>query len=277
MADPKIKIKRSAVAGKIPTTNDLELGELAINTHDGKVFIEQDQGGVGVGTTVIVVNPWSVGVGSDAYDTYFTAGSVGIGTISPAVGVTSSNNAVLAVGVVTAYQLYGDGSNLTGIIKVYNQSTAPSDAKVGDRWVDNSDGTTYVYYDDGDSKQWVEFGAVARNSSFDSLKSITIDNPGSSEKIPIFFTPSALTFRKIQSVIGIAAVGSGVTFSIRYGNDITQDGTEIISGGVSIANTTTGISTSSFDNPNVPENNFVWITTSAISGAPTFLHTTLIF
>ena len=45
MADPKIKIKRSAVAGKIPTTDDLELGELAINTHDGKVFIEQDQGG----------------------------------------------------------------------------------------------------------------------------------------------------------------------------------------------------------------------------------------
>jgi hypothetical protein len=83
MANPIIKIKRSAVAGKIPTTTSLELGELAINTYDGKVYIEQDQGAVGVGTTIIIINPWSVGLGSTAYNTYFTAGSVGIGTTNP--------------------------------------------------------------------------------------------------------------------------------------------------------------------------------------------------
>ena len=88
MADPKIKIKRSAVAGKIPTTNDLELGELAINTYDGKVFIEQDQGGVGVGTTIIVINPWSVGTGTNTYNTYFTAGNVGVGTTNPGSKLT---------------------------------------------------------------------------------------------------------------------------------------------------------------------------------------------
>lgn len=40
-----IKAKRSAVQGKIPTTADLELGELAINTFDGKVFIKRNQNG----------------------------------------------------------------------------------------------------------------------------------------------------------------------------------------------------------------------------------------
>ena len=40
----KVKIKRSAVASKIPTTTDLELGELAINTFDGKLFTRKDDG-----------------------------------------------------------------------------------------------------------------------------------------------------------------------------------------------------------------------------------------
>ena len=36
-----IKLRRSAVAGRVPTTAQLELGELAINTQDGKIFIKQ--------------------------------------------------------------------------------------------------------------------------------------------------------------------------------------------------------------------------------------------
>lgn len=36
-----IKLKRSAVAGRVPTIAQLELGELAINTQDGKIFIKQ--------------------------------------------------------------------------------------------------------------------------------------------------------------------------------------------------------------------------------------------
>jgi len=40
-----IQIKRSAVAGKTPTTSDLVAGEFAINTFDGKVYIKKIQGG----------------------------------------------------------------------------------------------------------------------------------------------------------------------------------------------------------------------------------------
>ncbi len=39
-----IKLRRSSVAGKVPTTAQIELGELAINTNDGKVFIKRDDG-----------------------------------------------------------------------------------------------------------------------------------------------------------------------------------------------------------------------------------------
>lgn len=39
-----IKLKRSAVAGKIPTTSDLALGELGMNTFDGAIFMRRDAG-----------------------------------------------------------------------------------------------------------------------------------------------------------------------------------------------------------------------------------------
>jgi len=39
-----IKVKRSAVAAKVPTTTDLELGEIAVNTYDGKMYIKKDDG-----------------------------------------------------------------------------------------------------------------------------------------------------------------------------------------------------------------------------------------
>ncbi len=39
-----IKIKQSAVAAKVPTTGDLVLGELALNTYDGKLYAKKDNG-----------------------------------------------------------------------------------------------------------------------------------------------------------------------------------------------------------------------------------------
>ena len=39
-----IQLKRSAVPAKIPTTSDLSLGEIAINTYDGKLYIKRSAG-----------------------------------------------------------------------------------------------------------------------------------------------------------------------------------------------------------------------------------------
>ena len=40
-----VQLKRSATAGAIPSTSDLELGELALNTYDGKAYIKKSVGG----------------------------------------------------------------------------------------------------------------------------------------------------------------------------------------------------------------------------------------
>ena len=39
-----IKLRRSATQGSIPTTSNLDLGELAINTYDGKLYVRRDNG-----------------------------------------------------------------------------------------------------------------------------------------------------------------------------------------------------------------------------------------
>ncbi len=38
----KIKHKRTNTPGKVPTTSDLEVGEILLNTADGKLFFKKD-------------------------------------------------------------------------------------------------------------------------------------------------------------------------------------------------------------------------------------------
>lgn len=40
-----VQLKRSATAGAIPSTSDIALGELALNTYDGKAYIKKNVGG----------------------------------------------------------------------------------------------------------------------------------------------------------------------------------------------------------------------------------------
>ena len=89
MANPKIRAKRSSVEGKVPSTTQLERGEFAVNTYDGKVYVLKDQYSVGIATTTVNVNPW--------------AEPNGIGA-----GVSYS-------GSVTATSFAGDGSALTNL------------------------------------------------------------------------------------------------------------------------------------------------------------------
>lgn len=39
-----IKLKRSSFAAKVPTTDQVDLGELALNTYDGKLYTQKDNG-----------------------------------------------------------------------------------------------------------------------------------------------------------------------------------------------------------------------------------------
>lgn len=70
-----VQVKRSAVPSKVPLTTDLALGELAVNTYDGKLFLKKNVSG-----TESVVE---VGAGAGG-------GSVTVSTTAPSSPTTGA-------------------------------------------------------------------------------------------------------------------------------------------------------------------------------------------
>lgn len=52
----KIKLKRSSTQSNVPSVSDLSLGELAVNTFDGKLFFKKDVSGTTSIETIVTTN-----------------------------------------------------------------------------------------------------------------------------------------------------------------------------------------------------------------------------
>ena len=52
---PKVITKKSTVAGKVPLSSDLDIGELAVNTADKKLYTKHSNDAVvQIGTTITI-------------------------------------------------------------------------------------------------------------------------------------------------------------------------------------------------------------------------------
>ena len=103
-----VKLKRSATPAQAPTTGQLDLGEVAINTYDGKMYIKKDDG------TASIVEIGAGGSGTVTSVSVSTAngvsGTVANATTTPAITLTLgaiTPSSVAATGTVT-------GTNLSG-------------------------------------------------------------------------------------------------------------------------------------------------------------------
>ena len=111
-----IKVKRSATPSAAPTTANLELGELAINTYDGKLFIKKDNGtasiievGAGSGTVTSVAALTLGTTGTDLSSTVAT------GTTTPVITLqvptaSASNRGALSSADWTTFNNKGSGT-----------------------------------------------------------------------------------------------------------------------------------------------------------------------
>ena len=95
-------------------------------------------------------------------------------------------------------------------------------------------------------------------------KSLIIESPDNAEDISFFFTDIPLTISKIRAVL----VGStpSVTWSLRHAADRSAAGTELIIGGTTTTEVTTGVDITIFNWPNIIADSHVWFETTAKSG-----------
>ena len=209
MADPVIRFKRSAVAGKRPTLANVELGEVALNTYDGNLFTRQDTGGVGIGTTVTLLTPWQELYGAaaisysgdvnitgnlavDATTLFVNSANnrIGIGTDNPAYQVEIENtgaNALLVLDRTDGAACFIEGQaarsafgsvNATPLALAYNSFAVVTIGAGGSIRV-NPDGDGYTFpTTDGTANQVLQTDGSGNLSFADQFSGVGISSDG---------------------------------------------------------------------------------------------------
>jgi hypothetical protein len=105
-----VLLRRSNLAAKVPTTDQLQLGELGINTADGRVFLKKDDG-VNVTIQQIVVT------GAEVTGSINILGTGSFGQLEINGNANFDGNTYFAGAVSGNFtgSFRGDGSNLTGV------------------------------------------------------------------------------------------------------------------------------------------------------------------
>ena len=101
-----VQLKRSALSGKVPGTGSLNLGELALNTYDGKIFFRRS-GSTDTVQEVITTNV--LNTGSVTITGTLTAGSI-VGSITASNGVVSGSSQV--IGILSSLNSYTSSINI---------------------------------------------------------------------------------------------------------------------------------------------------------------------
>jgi len=131
-----VVLKRSAVTGRNPTTGDLALGELALNTYDGNLFFKKDSGTASIVTVTTLA-------GTQTLSNKTLASPVITGTLT-AGGTVGTNGQVLASTGSGLQWITKDVSTLDSLTDVAISS--PEAQQVlkynGSQWINaNSDAT----------------------------------------------------------------------------------------------------------------------------------------
>ena len=105
-----VLLRRSNLAAKVPTTDQLQLGELAVNTNDGRVFLKKDNG-VNVTIEQFVVT------GAEVSGSINILGTGSFGQLEINGNANFDGNTYFAGPVSGAFtgSFSGDGSYLTGV------------------------------------------------------------------------------------------------------------------------------------------------------------------
>jgi hypothetical protein len=106
-------------------------------------------------------------------------------------------------------------------------------------------------------------------------KALVIEKPTDTENISFFYTDVAITINKLVAVL--KGIAPSITWSIVHSTDRSLAGNEVITGGVTTTNTTTGNVITTFDDATIPANSFIWFISTATSGTISEFNVSIIY
>jgi len=233
-----IKLKRSAVAGRIPTVSDLALGEVAINTVDGKMYIKKDVAGTesiveigsGSATSIWKQYVYTAGVaqtvftGADdnsdtlAYSVNFVEVFLNGILLDPAVDYTATNNTSV---VLTSAPATGDLLQ----IDTFAKSVGIGDTVLNSFTGDNSTTAFTLSTNPGDENNTSVFiGGVYQNKTTYSVSGTTLtfsEAPATAAEIEVVIGSRNVSLTDIAdlSITGVltASGGTSTNWNTAYG------------------------------------------------------------
>ena len=192
-----VRIKRSAVQGKAPTTSEILAGELALNTRDGKLFSSDGASVFEVGANVHTLSVGSGGlvIANGAISFPTSDGTSGQVLVTDGNGVVSFADQT----TISATSAVGVHATHTSNTKIHTSATAvvvdsfPTSSYRSAKYmiqVDNTDNTNEfqtseaLLVHNGSATFMTEYGQVATGATI-----ATIDSDISEGRVRLIVTP----------------------------------------------------------------------------------------
>jgi hypothetical protein len=206
MTNP-ILIKRSAVAAKAPATTDLSLGELAINTVDGKLYLKKNV----TGTETIVEVGYAVSTAQAAADTV--------------IGSSAASDATAKVLVETNARIAADTAAIaTAATAADAKVLVETNARVANDATTLASAKTYA---DGLITTITGGAGAAFDTLVEIQNAMATDTELSSAIAAITNVPSATKLATARTIQGVAFDGTAAITVATAGTGITVTGTTI--------------------------------------------------
>ena len=144
-----VKLKRTSVSGKTPTTSNLALGELAMNTYDGRIFFEKSSSEESI-QEILTTNSHPYAITGSLY----LNGAVTASGVLVSANILPTTDNTLSLGSSTKrFQLNGgtpvtvDGSGTANTLTRFQSATTVEDSNI----VSSDTSTTFTHSNNGNT------------------------------------------------------------------------------------------------------------------------------
>jgi hypothetical protein len=116
-------------------------------------------------------------------------------------------------------------------------------------------------------------GSVATWAAVNHVKGVSVESPTSSENLSLFYTDHAITITRVSDVV--QGTSPSVTYNIRHASTRNSGTPNNVFSANRTVTSTSGATTTTFNDATIPANSWVWLITSATSGTVNEVNVTI--